>query len=168
MTREVDSYRYVSRLTGRIIRNWVKDGPPANFPWTPLEKPLSACTVALISSGGVSLTTDQPFDQEGERQNPWWGDPSYRRIPHDTTEKDIIISHLHINPQYAYKDLNCMFPLQRLQELELLGEIGQSAPTHYSIMGYILRPDTLIHETTPKLIADLHAEEVDAVVLVPV
>jgi len=168
MEKEVDSYRYVSRLTGRIIRSWTKDGPPADFPWTPLEKPLAECTVALISSAGIALHTDQPFDQEGERQNPWWGDPSYRRIPQDTTEKEVGIYHLHVNPRYALQDLNCMMPLQRLQELAEQGEIGRAAPTHYSMMGYILRPETLLQETAPAMIADLQSEDVDVVVLVPV
>lgn len=166
--KEVDSYRFVSRLTGRIIRNWVKDGPPADIPWTPLARPLADCTVALISSAGVALKTDSPFDQEGERQNPWWGDPSYRRIPRDATENDVTISHLHINTAHPQQDINCVFPLQRLLELEAMGEIGRSAPTHYSIMGYILRPETLIEETTPQIIADLQAENVDVVALFPV
>jgi hypothetical protein len=51
------------------------------IPWTPLSKPLADSTVALLSSVGLALKTDRPFDQEGERRNPWWGDPSYRILP---------------------------------------------------------------------------------------
>jgi hypothetical protein len=85
----------------------------------------------------LCLGTDRPFDQEGERRNPWWGDPSYRIIPSTATSPDMRLYHLHIDPSYAEQDLNCLFPLQRLQELVEAGEIGRSAPRHYSIMGYI-------------------------------
>jgi len=47
------------------------------------------------------------------------------------------------------------------------GEIGRSAPSHYSIMGYILQPEVLLVETTPAIIRCLQEEAVDAVVLVP-
>jgi hypothetical protein len=43
----------------------------------------------LLSSAGIALKDDQPFDQEGERQNPWWGDPTYRVLPKTATEKDV-------------------------------------------------------------------------------
>ena len=42
-----------------------------------------------------------------------------------------------------------------------------AAPQHYSIMGYILEPEVLLQETTPAIIAQLHAERVAAVVLFP-
>jgi D-proline reductase (dithiol) PrdB len=121
----------------------------------------------MISTGGLALKTDQPFDQEGERQNPWWGDPSYRCIPRASTAEDVRLYHLHVDPRPVEKDLNSLFPLQRLLELEEGGEIGHSAPCHYSIMGYILQPEALLEESTPAMIGLLYGEEVDAVVLVP-
>lgn len=88
-----------------------------------------------ISPEGIALKSDRPFDQEGERRNPWWGDPSYRIIPRTATEQDIVVYHQHINRSFAQQDLNCLLPLQRLLELEQSGEIGRSAPSHYSTMG---------------------------------
>lgn len=167
MTKAVDSYRYLSGLTKRLVKSWIKLEEPRAIPWTPLSKPLSDSTVAMISTGGLALKTDRPFDQEGERRNPWWGDPSYRRIPRTATEKDVRLYHLHVDPRPVEKDLNCLFPLQRLLELEGSGEIGRSAPTHYSIMGYILQPETLLEETTPAIIGHMQEEGVDVVVLVP-
>ncbi len=67
--------------------------------------------------------------------------------------------HLHIDPVYAEQDLNCLFPVQRLNELEQLGEIGSAAPRHYSFMGYIVDPDELLQETTPAIIRDLRREQ---------
>ena len=60
-----------------------------------------------------------------------------------------------------------MLPLRRLDELVATGSVGASAATHYSLMGYILDPSQLLAETTPRLIGDLKAEGVEAVVLVP-
>ena len=168
MDKQVDSYRYLSGITKRMIKSWIKMEQPRPIPWTPLRKQLSESTVAMISTGGIALKTDRPFDQEGERQNPWWGDPSYRILPNTATEQDVRLYHLHIDPRYGEQDLNCMFPLQRLKELEAAGEIGRSAARHYSFMGYILRPEKLLQETTPQIIRNLQEDQVDAVVLVPV
>ena len=168
MDKQVDSYRYLSGITKRMIKSWIKMEQPRPIPWTPLRKELSDCTIAMISTGGIALKTDRPFDQDGERQNPWWGDPSYRILPNTATEQDVRLYHLHIDPRYGEQDLNCMFPLQRLKELEAAGEIGRSAARHYSFMGYILRPEKLLQETTPQIIRNLQEDQVDVVVLVPV
>jgi D-proline reductase (dithiol) PrdB len=167
MTQIVDSYKYISGVTKRLVKAWIAMEEPRQIPWTPLVKPLSASTVALISSGAIALKEDQPFDQEGERLNPWWGDTSYRVIPRDATEEDIEIYHLHIDPSYTRQDLNCLLPLQRLVELERNGEIGRSAPRHYSFMGYSPQPAVLIEKSVPGIIQNLGEDGVDVVVLVP-
>jgi hypothetical protein len=71
MEKTVDSYRYLSGSTKRVAKSWIGMEQPRPMPWTPLARPLSECTVALISSAGVALSGDKPFDQEGERRNPW-------------------------------------------------------------------------------------------------
>jgi hypothetical protein len=70
MTKVVDSYRYIGGITKRMVKSWIQLESPRVIPWTVLSKPLSHCTVALISTGGITLKMDRPFDQEGERQNP--------------------------------------------------------------------------------------------------
>jgi D-proline reductase (dithiol) PrdB len=167
MTETVDSYRFISGITKRMIRSWISAERPREIPWTPLAKPLADCTVSLISTAGIALKTDQPFDQEGERRNPWWGDPSYRILPVSATSQDVRLYHLHIDPSYAEQDLNCLFPLGRLQELAQTREVGRAAPRHYSTMGYILRPEQLLAETVPALIRNLKEDYADVVVLVP-
>ncbi len=167
MERPVDSYRFISGITKRMIKSWISMERPRDIPWTPLAKPLADCTVALLSSAGVALTTDPPFDQEGERRNPWWGDPSYRIVPDTAASQDVRLYHLHIDPSYAEQDLNCLFPIQRLGELAARGEIGRATPRHYSTMGYILRPEQLLAETAPALIRNLREDFADVVVLVP-
>jgi|SRR5271157_288460 len=167
MTKTVDSFRFISGITKRMIQSWIRMETPRPIPWTPLARPLSECNVALLSSAGIALKTDRPFDQDTERQNPWWGDPSYRALPKTASSDDVRLYHLHIDTEYAEQDLNCLFPLQRLQELEQAGRIGQSTPHHYSIMGYILDPEMLLRETVPVLIRDLRADLTDVVILVP-
>jgi D-proline reductase (dithiol) PrdB len=167
MEKVVDSYRFISGITKRMARTWIEMEKPRPIPWTPLAKPLAACRVALLSSAGVALDSDQPFDQEGERRNPWWGDPSYRIIPRAATEKEVGFYHLHIDPQYAEQDLNCLFPLQRLDEFAARGEIGSSAERHYSMMGYLLDPSEMLEQTMPAVIRNLKEDRADVVVLVP-
>ena len=166
--KTINSFKFVPGLTRRVVRSWIKRERPRPIPWTPLSKPLADCTLALISTAGLVLKEEQPFDQEGERQNPWWGDPSFRLLPNTVSEKDIRLCHLHVNPAFVEQDLNCIFPLQRLGELVDEGSLGRLAPTHYSFMGYILRPQVLLEESVPAMIRHLQAEKVDAVLLVPV
>jgi len=163
----VDSHKFLDPITRRMCKTWVQMEAPRPIPWSPLSKPLVDCKVALISSGGIALKTDQPFDQDGERQNPWWGDPSFRKIPRGTRSGDIQVYHLHINPQFGEKDINCLLPVDRLDELVNAGLIGGSARTHYSVMGYILQPQELLEVTSPKIINGLKQESIDAVVLFP-
>ena len=170
----VDSYRFLDRQTNMLVQSWIKleepqhrsQAMPPDIPWTPLSRPLEESTVTLISSAGLALKTDRPFDQEGERQNPWWGDPSYRILPRSAKAEDVQLYHLHIHPRLVEQDLNTLLPLQRLQEMEERGEIGRSAAQHYSFMGYILQPQVLLQESTPAMIRHMRHDGVNAVVLI--
>jgi len=179
VSKQVDSYRFLDRLTRTLVQSWIeleaqRDSTreilrdlPREIPWTPLSKPLAESRVALISSAGLALKTDRPFDQGGERRNPWWGDPSYRILPRTATAEDVALYHLHIHPGVVGQDLNTLMPLERLLELERRGEIGCSAPRHYSYMGYILQPQVLLEETVPAMIEHMRRDGVNVVVLVP-
>jgi hypothetical protein len=59
-------------------------------------------------------------------------------------------------------------PIERLNELQARGEVGRSALSHYSYMGYTLRPDALLERGVPGIVRHLREERADAVVLVPV
>jgi hypothetical protein len=170
-SRQVDSNRFLDHLTQKLVQSWIgletQWEHPAEISWTPLSRPLADSTVALVSSAGLALKTDQPFDQEGERLNPWWGDPSYRILPRTATAEDVALYHLHIHPRVVEQDLNTLLPLQRLLELEDSGEIGRSAAHHYSFMGYILDPEALLEESTPAMIQHMKQDGVNVVILVP-
>ena len=171
----LDSYRFLDFASRQVMKAWAareREGtgasPGGAIPFTPLPRPLRDCTVALISSAGIALRTQPPFDQEGERRNPWWGDPSFREIPLGTTEAEIKIWHLHISPRFGEADLDVVLPMRRLQELAVEGFVGRPARTHYSTMGYILDPRELMETTAPAIAERMHGDGVDAAALVPV
>lgn len=164
----IDSYRFLDFATRKIMQAWTARQEPGAIPFTPLARPLRECTVALVSTAGIARNDDRPFDQEGERRNPWWGDPSFREIPVGTTEKDIRIYHLHVDPRFGEADLDVVLPMRRLAELAEAGFVGRPAPTHYSTMGYILDPAELVGKTAPAIAARMREEGVDAAALVPV
>ncbi len=163
-----DSYRFLDGVAKRVMRHWAGLGGAGPIPWTPLAKPLAECTVALVSSAALALNGDRAFDLQVERSDPWFADPSYRVLPRDTRTGAVRICHLHINPAFGEQDLNCVMPLERLAELAAVGEAGGSAPSHYSYVGYTLRPERLLREAVPAVVERMRQELVDAVVLVPV
>ncbi len=164
----VDSYCF-SGPAGKVLAAAIPQEPQYDhIPWTPLKKPLSQCRIALLSTAGISMKGGAPFDMERERQNPLWGDPSFRTILNGATEADVDINHIHINTQHAYQDLNVALPLQRFQELVGCGEIGSLAPTHYSIMGYNTDPTEQVCISAPQIAESMQREEVDVAFLVPV
>lgn len=163
----IDSYRFLDFATRQVMKAWAAREKAGVIPFTPLAKPLSECKVALLSTAGIARNDDCPFDQEGERRNPWWGDPSFRMIPMGTNESDVRLYHLHIDPRFGEADLDVVLPMRRLAELAHEGVVRQPASRHYSIMGYILEPEVLVGETAPAIAERMHADGVDAAALAP-
>jgi D-proline reductase (dithiol) PrdB len=168
LAKRVRSHPFVDGPTRKLVRSWIGREPAQEIPWTLLAKPLGDCRVALFSSAGIARHDQPPFDQDLERRDPWWSDQSWRPIPLGTSEADVGIYHLHIDPRFGHQDLDCVLPLRRLQELCADGIVGEVAATHYSFMGYILQPTQLLSATAPAIAAQMADEAVDVAVLVPV
>ena len=166
----IDSFKYLSPTSTAIARMLIARGSGSTepIPWTSLPRALSEATVALVSTAALSMKIDPPFDTEGERANPWWGDPSYRIIPRAATAKDIVASHLHIENFYLLEDLDVALPLRRLDELVRAGFVRRAAPSHYSVQGYLLDPAEFLATSVPAMIEHMKREAVDTVVFVPV
>lgn len=168
--RPVDPWRFTGSFLRRVLESRIPAEPAhPPIPWTPVSTPLAASRVALLSTAGLSMQGDTPFDMEGERKRPTWGDPSWRRLRADASSATIEANHLHIDTGYIQRDLNVALPLDRLRELVAAGEVGSLAPTHYSIMGY-QGSDTKVLETqtAPEIAAAMRSEEVDLALLAPV
>src|SRR4030042_3199704 len=123
--KTVDGFRFLPPGLAAWVRKFIPDGEFRGFiPWTLLAKPLSQTTLALVTSAGISLKTDSPFDMERERKEAIWGDRSYRAILRGTIEKDIEVNHLHINTNWIKQDINVILPSARMAEFERARLIG--------------------------------------------
>ena len=167
---EVDPWRFAGTFLTRVLSAQIPDEPSHDpIPWAPVAKPLAESRVALLSTSGLSQAGDEPFDMEGERKRPTWGDPSWRRIAADADRAGIEANHLHIDTGYVERDLNVALPIDRLRELAAAGEIGSVAPTHYSTMGFQGNDTSvLVNESAPAIAAAMKSEEVDLALLAPV
>lgn len=166
--KQVDGFRFMPPSLGAWIGKDIPDQPYSGaIPWTPLKKPLKETTFTLVTTAGISMKSDPPFDLEREKREPAWGDPSFRKIPRTATESDIEISHLHINTGYIKADINVMLPLARFAEFEKEGIIGSLAPTCYSFYGFQMDATALLSESAPQMADLMRQEDVEAVLLTP-
>jgi D-proline reductase (dithiol) PrdB len=166
--KTVDGFRFLPPSLAAWIRNLIsRGGFEGSIPWTPLAKPLSEATLALVTSAGISLKTDPPFDMEREKKEPKWGDRSFRIIPRETTGTDINVNHLHIKTGWITQDINVILPLARMSELEREGSIGRLAPTAYSFYGFQWESIDFLTEAIKPISERMKKEGVDAVVLTP-
>jgi D-proline reductase (dithiol) PrdB len=126
--------------------------------------PLAQCRVALLTTAGVHLRSDPPFDMTDPD-----GDPTFRVIPAHAARADVTITHAYYDHAAADRDLNVVLPLDRARELADEGRIAGVAPRVYGFMGHIdgahLR--TLVDRSAPDVAARLVDDGADAVVLTP-
>ena len=133
-------------------------------PFARPRKPLSAMTLALMTTGGLSAPGQPPFDEDARG-----GDSSFRLIPGDVDVSDLAIHQRSESFDHSgfEADRNLGFPLDRLREMSSRGDLGPLASRHLSFMGSITAPGRLIKETAPAAAEQLLADGVDAVLLVP-
>jgi D-proline reductase (dithiol) PrdB len=134
------------------------------LPWHSPAKPLAEARVAVVTSAGIHLAKDPPFQREKG------GDYSYRIIPVDAPLPSLSLTH----PSSAWdrsgveEDRNMALPLDRLREMARDGEIGEVAPRHLSFQGSITAPARLQKTTAPEAAGLLADDGVDVVILTPV
>lgn len=103
--------------------------PCPTYETTPWIKapPISKMRLALVTTAGLHLRSDRPFQL----------DPNdfYRVIPGDVKADDMVMSHLAASfDRSAYqRDLNTVFPIDRLREMVKEGAIDSLADFHYSV-----------------------------------
>ncbi len=94
-------------------------------------------------------------------------DLSFRQIPKDTPASSLKLHHNYFDHRDARKDLNCVFPIDRLRDLEKAGYIGRVAPMAITLgMGRLYKRTELQRETVPKILEVLKEQGADAALLV--
>lgn len=133
-------------------------------PWAAAVKSLARSRVALVTTAGVHHRRQAPFDMNDAN-----GDPSYRVLDAAAIEDDFTITHDYYDHRDAEKDLNVVFPITRLREMQAAGCVGAVAEQHFSFMGHIDGPHigSLANNTAPQVAAVLKSDRVDAVLLTP-
>lgn len=142
-------------------RNYLVSLPCPTFTATPWAVPpdLDKCRISIVSSAGIHLRGDRPFDP---------GASDYRIIPGNVQPNDIVMSHVSTNFDRTgfQQDLNVILPLDRLRELAEKGIIESVGSYHYAFMG-ATEPQKM-ELPARNLSRIIKGDGVDAVLLVPV
>jgi len=142
-------------------RDAVLNLPCPTFDTTPFVSgpPLSQRRIAILSSAALVKRGDPPFP---------FGSGECRFISADTPAGDLLISHVSINFDRAgwQRDINVVFPIDRLREMAIAGEIGGVAPTHYTVMGST--DPAAMEAAVDQIVGQLRQERIDSVLLSPV
>ena len=116
----------------------------------------------MLTSGGVSHCTLPGFDPDARN------DHRLDTVPGDVSTVDFNINDSYYNHDDADRDLNCIFPIDRLRELAASGEIGSTAPRFWSgFMGRIYNRTKVIEESAPAFVEKLREDAVDILVAAP-
>ncbi len=161
IAKVITRFPTLSRRFVAAYRPWETEG---EIPWTPMQKPLRECKVALVTTSGVHHRSQPPFDMRDPE-----GDPSFRELDGATIGEDFLITHDYYDHTDAEQDLNIVLPLQRLREFVKEETIGGMAGTHFSFMGHIdgRHIPSLIENSARQVAARLKADGVDVVLLTP-
>lgn len=125
-------------------------------------KPLHQSRLCFVSTAGVQPRGSRPFDTV----HPL-GDSSFRAVPTRSTAADLEIHQLKYITAGANRDLNVIFPLQRLQELAAEGVIGGLTEHFFSFIGYNMDPVRVETELAEQIATAVSAEHADIVLLCP-
>ena len=149
------------RLYLRTYR-WQRIDP---VPWTPLEKPLKDCRLALVSSAGIVTADQDPFDNFTLA-----GDPGIREISSYVDVASLRETHRidAFDHSGVRQDPNLAFPINRMRELVEAGIIGSLNHRYFSLMGSVTDPSKLTMDILPQIVPKLVEDQIDAALLIPV
>lgn len=125
--------------------------------WAEVTKPLNEMKVALATAAGVHLKSDKRFNLAG--------DTSFRVIPNNAPTSELMVSHGGYDNGDVNKDVNCMFPIDRMRELEAQGFIKEFSEVNFGFMGGGGDQTAFLEVTGPEIARQLKAANVDAVLL---
>ena len=124
-----------------------------------IPKPLRDAKVAIVTSASLHHEDDDDFAPS---------DTGYRVLEKD--RRDIVVGHWSPNfdASGVSADLNVVFPIDRLQELENQGVIGAVSDVHIAVAGNQFDLSGIRLDGGPSAAALLNKHEVDVVLLTPV
>ena len=130
-------------------------------PFTPFDGELAKSTVALVTAGGVHLK-----DQDGFNIADELGDLTYRIIPEDVDAADLMVTHHHYDHSDADKDINVVFPIDVLRDLQAEGFVRAIAKKHVGYMGYTMQLKAMYEGTAREIANEIDkGSRADVVVL---
>ncbi len=131
-------------------------------PLAPLRVPLEEARLTFVSTSGVQPKGTLPFDVV----HPI-GDYSFRAVPSRSTPDDLEIHQLKYPTDGAHRDLNVIFPIERLQELRDEGVVGALTDSFFSFIGYNMDPDLLERTLAEDLAQAVQDQQADLALLSP-
>ena len=130
-------------------------------PFTPFDGELSRATVAIVTAGGVHLRSQEPFNVADEL-----GDLTFRVIPDDVDSSQLMVTHHHYDHADADADINVVFPVDVLRDLQREGFIRDIAKKHVGYMGYTMQLKAMYEGTAREIANEIDkVSRADAVVL---
>lgn len=117
-------------------------------PFTPFDGELAKSTIAIVTAGGVHRRDQEPFNIADEL-----GDLGYRVFDEDIDSADLMVTHHHYDHSDADKDINVVFPIDVLRDLQNEGFIREVARKHIGYMGYTMQLKAM-YEGTARAIAN--------------
>lgn len=144
------------------VYRWRRIDP---MPWSEPRVSLAKANVGLVSTAGLVLPEQPPFDESVNG-----GDFSFREVPSSTDPQLLVESHRSesFSRDGLLEDMNLVFPIERMRELERDGTIGRFNARCLSFMGSITAPKRLMAQTAPAAAELFVRDGVDVALLVPV
>ena len=127
------------------------------IPYMPRTRELNQSVFALVSTAGVHLRDQEPYNIEGD--NTW------RVLPEDVQAGQLMVTHDHYDHHDADQDINCVFPIDRMRELAAEGIIGGVANKHLGFMGYSQRLREIYEQVAPEMAKLILRSNADAVLM---
>lgn len=131
-------------------------------PLTKLTKPLPESRLTFVSTAGVQPKGSLPFDTS----HPI-GDYTFRRVPSDSKIADLEIHQLKYPTSGAERDLNVIFPIERLQELVRDKYVLELTENFFSFIGYNMDAERLEKTLAEDIAEAVEEEKPDVVLLAP-
>jgi D-proline reductase (dithiol) PrdB len=127
------------------------------IPYTPHFRELQQSVFALVTTAGVHLRNQEPYNVDGD--NNW------RLLSGDIETSQLMVTHGHYDHADADQDINCVFPIDRLRELAAEGIIGGVSDKHLGFMGYSQNLRDIYERVAPEMAKIIMRSKADAVLL---